>query len=119
MLKILISLCTAPDAPPMNVRVDHSSISYNGFTLQWSPPEPEYQNGIVDYYLITVIEVETGAVTNYTSSSTTYYISSLHPAYTYHCTVAAYTVGLGPFSTYIAVTTAEHSEWELCIILQY
>ena len=108
--KLLISFCAAPYAPPLNVRVDHSSISSNGFTLQWNPPELQYQNGVVDYYLITVVEVETGAVTNYTSLSTIYYISSLHPAYTYQCTVAAYTVGLGPFSTYIVVTTAEHGE---------
>ena len=74
----------------------------------------EYQNGVVDYYLITVVEVETGVETNYTSLSTTYYVSSLHPAYTYLCTVAAYTVGLGPFSSYIVVATAEHRECKIC-----
>ena len=104
------NLFAAPVSPPVNATVDSSSIAYNGFTLQWSPPESQYQNGVVDYYLINVVEVETGAVTNYTSLSTTYYISPLHPAYTYQCTVAAYTVGLGPFSNYIVVTTAEHGE---------
>ena len=108
----------APDAPPMNVSVDHSSISYDGFTLQWSLPEPRYQNGPIDFYLITMVEVETGIVTNYTSSSTSYYISHLHPAYTYWCVVAAYTVGLGPFSSYIVLTTAEYGECNACIMLQ-
>ena len=103
----------------MNVIVDGSSINYDGFILQWSPPESQYQNGVVDYYLITVLEVETGVVTNYTSLSTTYYISSLHPAYTYQCMVAAYTVGLGPFSSYIVVTTAEHGQWKCHYILQH
>lgn len=103
----------------MNVIVDSSSIAHNGFTLQWSPPGPEYQNGMVDSYLITVVEVETGVVKNYTSQSTTYYISPLHPAYTYQCTVAAYTVGLGPFSNITVVTTAEYCKWRVCTISQH
>ena len=66
-----------------------------------------YQNGIVMYYTIIVLEEDTGVVYEHTSVSTSLSVHSLHPAYTYHCSIAAHTVSQGPFSQLINVTTDE------------
>ena len=59
-------------------------------------------------YDIRVTEVETLLEANFTSSATSLTLQSLHPAYTYQCTVAANTVvGQGPFSAVFAVTVNE------------
>ena len=52
-------------------------------------------------------EQETGIVYMYTEYSTYITVQSLHPAYTYEFTIAAYTVGLGPFSNSFNITLAE------------
>ena len=64
-------------------------------------------NGIITYYQIIVIEIESKFTYTYTSSSTSLSLAHLHPAYTYQCSIAAYTVALGPYSEPFNVTTAE------------
>ena len=60
------------------------------------------------------MEVETGVILTFTSLPTSgiYIINSLHPFYVYNCSVAAYTVGLGP-SDYHVVRTLPDGEF-LC-----
>ena len=41
------------------------------------------------------------------STSSSVVVQSLHPHYTYVCAVRAYTVGSGPYSEVLNVTTAE------------
>ena len=65
-------------------------------TLQWSPPPAEHQNGIIQHYSLQLNEHETGDTSQYTTASLHYTFNSLHPHYTYTCTIAAVTVGLGP-----------------------
>lgn len=77
------------------------------FSLSWDPPNFDDQNGIIYYYVIQVIEIEANTTLVYTANTTFFFLSSLHPAYTYYCKIAAYTVSLGPFSTQINVTTKE------------
>ena len=85
---------TVPTAAPQSVSgfaIDSTSVS-----LFWSPPPPPDQNGLIQYYSISVYEVDTGAQTQYSSTTNTMTIRSLHPYYTYRCSVAAYTIGEGP-----------------------
>ena len=82
-------------------------VTSTSLTLNWNPPGFDKVNGVIIYYQIIVIEVETGYTYNYTSYSTTLSLTQLHPAYTYQCSIAAYTVALGPYSEPFNVTTAE------------
>lgn len=99
------NLYLAPSSSPTRVRA--TSVSSDTFTLYWDPPPYENQNGVIQYYSIRVLEVESGLVSHYTSYTFSLLLSSLHPAYTYNCIIAAYTVALGPFSVDFNVTTDE------------
>lgn len=91
----------APSAPPQNLdgfAIDHTSIS-----LSWNPPPVHLQNGIITEYRINITERETGLVFQYTTTSTSIVIPSLHPDYIYDCIVAAFTVDLGPYSASFGV----------------
>ena len=59
--------------------------------------------------MIRVIENDTDTTT-YTSNVTWQAVDNLHPYYTYKCSVAAETVGLGPYSAILTVQLDEDSE---------
>lgn len=69
--------------------------------MQWEQPEVEGINGIIQEYNITITEQETGHVSYYSTSLLYISISHLHPFYTYKCTVAAVTIGVGPITSLI------------------
>ena len=48
------------------------------------------------------------------STSTSVVVQSLHPHYTYACAVSAYTVGSGPYSEVLNVTTAGDGMYNYC-----
>jgi receptor-type tyrosine-protein phosphatase Q len=97
----------APSGPPNAVTA--STPTSTSFTLYWTQPLYEERNGIVVEYHITVLEQETNIITQHTTTANAFTLSSLHPAYTYSCSIAAYTVGLGPFTAYFNVTTLEEA----------
>ena len=103
-----VSFFLAPSAPPTMALT--SSITSNGFIISWNPPGYNDQNGVITYYSISLVEVETGSIFQYTSYTTTLTIQSLHPAYIYQYRIAAYTIGLGPYSDPINITTAEEGK---------
>ena len=100
-----INLSTAPTASPQTV--SGGSISSTSISLSWLPPASGLQNGIIRRYEIKLVESETGNIFNYNTTETSLTISSLHPYYYYHCSVAAYTVGLGPFTDPVIIQTPE------------
>ena len=105
-------LYTAPAAAPATTT--SSGVSSRSCTINWSPPLYEFQNGVITHYVIRVTEIETGTVTQYMSTSTSYSLQSLHPAYTYQYEIAASTsVGLGPFSSSKSITTDEESMYNI------
>ena len=129
-----------PSGPPTNfqVRADTS----RSLVLSWNPPLPQYQNGIVRKYIVTVAlnsthiylrwdhppeefhygvirwyqinitEQYTGRVFQEASEETEITIGPLHPHYIYHCAIAAVTVDVGPFST-ITVRTEEGGMYQM------
>lgn len=88
------------------------ALDYMTLQLTWQPPVTGLQNGLIREYHLTITEVETGMITNYTALGTqSYTVTSLHPFYTYLCTVAAYTIGLGPYTAPISIQMPETCEY--------
>ena len=85
-------------------------IDSTGVTLNWNPPPMANINGVVRHYIITATEANTGDEYEWDSVTTSIEIHSLHPFYIYHFQVAAFTVGLGPFSREINLQTLQDGE---------
>ena len=94
MTKLLLIYSTDPTGSPRNLTVNITSSST--VTLHWSPPDSDLLNGVIQYYIITLSNTETGQSTLLTSENTNIYITNLHPFYTYSCSVVAVTVGSSP-----------------------
>ncbi len=75
--------------------------------VSWNPPAPYEQNGVIDYYILKVAETETRLEFTLTPNATIQVVYNLHPYYTYQLSVAAVTIGQGPFSTEYTITTPE------------
>lgn len=86
-------------------RVEPDSIS-----LTWTPPDPGQRNGMIRHYLIKLSIV--GSLSTVThvrtsTSGTSYQVTGLRPYTVYSISVAAVTVGTGPSSSSINITTNE------------
>ena len=102
----VIVYIAAPTAAPEQL----TSISFTSrsLTITWNPPPFEDTNGAIQYYTVRVREVETNTsfpLRNTFTRQITY--TQLHPYYTYQCSVAAYTVGYGPYTRPITVQLAQ------------
>ena len=82
----------------------------NSLILSWDPPLNESQNGIIRSYVIQILEDDTSTTTTHYSNNTLLTVNNLHPYYTYKCSVAAFTVGLGPYSAILTVQLDEDSK---------
>ena len=76
-------------------------------TLQWLPPPPLEINGVIQYYVVDVTETETGRFWTFFAVDQSINVGSLHPFYHYEGTVAAYTIGTGPYTETVIVQTEE------------
>ena len=111
----IIYYSAVPDGPPINVT--SSDVTSNSLTLTWNPPPIAQRNGNIRYYIISVLELNTGNnFTFRTHSHATLLITDLHPFYDYAINVVAVTVGTGPPSTVHRVTTLEDGKkkWMMC-----
>lgn len=104
----IYSASLAPIAAPQQFTVSKNSTS---LTLSWNPPLFEDTNGLIQYYAILVTEVDTNTSLPPMNSFTTQItLSSLHPYYVYKCKVAAYTTGIGPYTSPITVQLNQEGE---------
>ena len=78
--------------------------------ISWSPPFSWRQNGIIRSYIVNLAVAETKEHIQLTSNSTSLTAESLHPYYSYNVTVAAVTIGVGPFSADSTAQTSEDGE---------
>ena len=95
-----------PSGTPTNVQgVATSSTSIR---LTWEPPQPWDQNGVIQAYNITITEVLTGRMMYFKKSGMNFIliVNSLHPYYTYQCSISAETIGPGPAAK-VRVTTQQ------------
>ena len=76
--------------------------------LQWNPPLPTEQNGIIIGYKVNVTPIVGGEKFSYETTEYFLYVLGLEPHTTYECIIAARTsVGMGPFSEIVTVQTSE------------
>ena len=113
MLVLLLYL--VPDGPPVNITI--IEITPYSVTLQWDPPTPDKQNGVIVSYVINVMtgdQVQRMVVQSNDSQQT---ISNLTPYTTYTFSISASTrIGQGPSISYV-VTTSETCRCSAIIIL--
>ena len=97
---------TVPSGTPRGLSATPSDA--RTLVLTWSPPAEEDKNGVIRGYTVNITEVNTGRTWQLQTGNTWLTVQSLHPHYSYRCSVAARTaIGVGPY-TYIA--TAELPE---------
>ena len=96
----------APSGPPTAITVTEIDPKITLF-ISWSLPLPDQVNGFVQYYILNLYTHPTQTSTQYTVNATNITISGLEAYYTYTVMVAAFTVGLGPFSDGITVITSQ------------
>ena len=104
-----LNFCVAPGGPPESVGVQ--PLDSTSLVVSWEPPQLELRNGVIQRYTIRITELETGAVTTLYTEETTVNVTSLHPFYTYSCSVAAETTVLGPFSYPVEIQLPESGMW--------
>ena len=93
----------------------HSSTSV---TFSWAPPREEHQNGVIVLYTLNITEAGTGLTVQrmVPASQTSVTVDSLLPFTVYICSIAASSsVGMGPFSTILSISTQEDSKLS-CIL---
>ena len=96
---------TVPSSAP--VHLQGSAVNSTTIQLQWGPPPLADRNGVIRSYHINISVAETGSVFRLTSVTTAWNILNLHPYYTYTITVAAVTIGPGPYSVALTIRMPE------------
>ena len=93
-----------PTAPPVSVNV--TSIDPFTISLWWNEPPLIHQNGIIQFYIVHVLETHTGRFWTIYSVDQPLVVGALHPYYEYECNVAAFTVRAGPLAN-VTIWTKE------------
>jgi len=94
-----------PTGPPRFIRT--LLLSSTTLHLAWQPPLTQHRNGLIREYRVNITEVESGRHFQNITTTTSITLPFLHPYYNYHCFIAAYTIGMGPFSTILMVQMPE------------
>ena len=75
--------------------------------ISWDLPLPHQVNGIVQHYVVNLYTHQTQTSVRYTVNATNLTISELEAFYTYTVLVAAFTIGQGPFSEELIISTSQ------------
>ena len=106
MITLCFTLSTSvPSSAPVSLQ--GSAVNSTTIQLQWEPPPLVDQNGVIRSYIVNISVAETGSSFQQTSEATALYILNLHPFYTYTLTVAAVTIGPGPYGLVLTVQMPE------------
>ena len=109
-------VCAVPSGPPRNLMP--ANVTSRSITLTWDPPYPNEWNGIILYYVVDIVEMESGEHRQEVSTnSTSLLVYQLHPYYSYSFNVsAATTIGPGPQSEVFTVRALEEGEATWCLL---
>ena len=95
-------MLAVPGGPPQNMTAD--AISSTQILLLWKSPPSDVQNGHIRSYAIFVLEIQTNTSLTYkVNSGSRLQVGSLHPYFEYECSVAAVTIGPGPYTSLTSV----------------
>ena len=95
-----------PTSPP--TVISYYAVDSSSLYLSWSAPPVDQQNGIIRYYNITLVELETGSIFSYTATNTANLtITLLHPNYQYQFEISAVTIATGPSSMPVTLQMPE------------
>ena len=86
-------------------RLQSSAINSTTIQLSWQPPPSDELNGVLKLYTVTLIEIPSGIMMTYNTTSSDIRIGSLVPCSSYTWGVIPFTVGYGPVSMISSVTT--------------
>lgn len=103
---ILLRIILAPAASPGNLTV--VNISANELSVSWERSNEIDINGILRHYILKysiVNQTENRASVNVSGDRLNTVLSSLNNFTNYNVSVAAFTVGIGPFSTEVEATS--------------
>ena len=100
---IIIINSIAPTAAPTEVSVIVNGS--RGIYVSWNAPPANETNGIIVYYLVSVMELESLTEQEYETEQTSLAVNRLHPYYTFTVMVAAVTIDTGPYSIGYTVQT--------------
>ena len=95
----------APSLTPEGVVI--TAIDSRTLLISWLPPPFDHRNGIIRVYTVNITERETGMICHLATAATSLTIPSLHPFYTYDCTLTAFTIAEGPYSVKVNITMPE------------
>ena len=98
-------LFTVPSGPPKSLIATPSDA--RTLVLTWRPPAEEDRNGVIRGYTVNVTGVLSGQVQQFETEETQLTVQHLHPYYSYNCSAAARTVGLGPFTNNVTAEMLE------------
>ena len=101
---VLVTVPTAAPISPSGAPVPGTSTLIN---LRWYAVPPEHLNGVLLFYLVEVTEVITNTSWTFHAVNLHINIGPLHAYYTYRCRLAAFTVGVGPFTPFFYVNSGE------------
>lgn len=108
-----ISSFSAPSGRPYNLT--ETSVTTTSLEISWTPPDPSRQNGIIQYYIVYVQQVEpettSDSTTIYNSSSTSLSLTGLTPYTSHQVKVTAVTIAPGPNSTVELFRTEEDGKY--------
>ena len=103
-------LSAVPRGPPQNFAANVTSSTQ--IVLMWQSPASEVQNGRMCNYTISVFEVQMNTSSIYVGEDPMQLlVEHLHPYYDYVCSVAAVTIGPGPYTSPLRVRTLEDGEY--------
>ena len=97
---------SVPTGPPQDVVANSTDPST--LSISWAAPPEEQQNGLIQIYNISIIEIETMTFFQFITMEESIEIPDLHPYYSYSYSVSAVTeVGEGPYSVVALIRMPE------------
>lgn len=97
-----------PSTAPKNVTA--VAVNSSAISAMWEQLPADQQNGIIKYYTVVVQVQQTSATFSVNTTDSSITIPDLHPAYDHTLRIAAVTVGTGPLSIPVTVTTPDDSK---------
>ena len=78
--------------------------------LAWSLPPPTEINGVIDHYIVNVVERHTGRQWTFVVVDQMLHVGGLHPHYYYDSNVSAVTISTGPYSATYSILAQPEGE---------